>query len=77
MKGIATIAGLLTIACSGCAGGGKLPLPAERLMQTPAKLEDVKEGDDLIGKHAELRGNYTQCSSRLRGLQTYVRAATQ
>lgn len=63
---------------AGCASGvGGLAPPAARLMVNPAALPDLKEGDELVGEHAELRRTYSQCTSRLRGLQRYVRAASK
>lgn len=66
-----------TLLLAGCASGGKLPWPGDRLMAAPAPLEDLQNGDDLVPKHAGLRYQYGQCSARLKGLQRYVRAASK
>ena len=73
MKAIACILALLALA--GCATGGGLAPPAGRLMQSPSPLGDLKKGDELVKEHANLRRQYSQCSSRLKGLQLYVKSA--
>ena len=69
---------ILAVVLAGCGTGvGGLAPPAGRLMQSPAALGDLKEGDELVKEHANLRRQYSQCSSRLKGLQLYVKSATK
>ncbi len=69
---------ILAVVLAGCGTGvGGLAPPAGRLMQSPARLGDLEAGDELVKEHASLRRQYSQCSSRLRGLQTYVKAASK
>ena len=76
MKGAVSI--LIMLALAGCAsGGGALPPPAARFMVPPPPLSDKTEGDDLVPEHKVLRRSYSQCTSRLKGLQRYVRKATK
>jgi hypothetical protein len=64
-------------ALAGCASGvGGLAPPAPRLMTSPEPLPKNVPGEDLIQAHAELKRDYSQCSGRLKGLQRYVRTAT-
>ena len=59
---------------AGCSNGKPTVPPSARLMTAPAPLEDIKPGDDVIQKHAELRRQYGRETSKVRGLQGYVRA---
>ena len=61
-------------ALAGCSNGKATEPPSPRLMTAPAALEDIKPGDDVIQKHAELRRQYGRETSKVRGLQGYVRA---
>jgi hypothetical protein len=47
---------------------------APRCKQSPSGLTELKEGDNLIDKHAELRREYATVASRLRCTQRYISA---
>jgi hypothetical protein len=47
---------------------------APRCKQTPSGLAELKEGDNLIDKHAEVRREYATVASRLRCTQRYISA---
>jgi hypothetical protein len=64
-------------ACTGSISPSQLEPPAKALMVPPAKLSDLKAGDDLVMKHAELRRDASTEKDRLRRLQRYVRTITQ
>jgi hypothetical protein len=51
----------------------QLEPPAKALMVPPAKLPDIKTGDDLVQKHADLRRLYATETDKQRRLQKYVR----
>ncbi len=46
--------------------------PSARLMEPPAKMIQVREGDDLVLAHLQLRRQYSRETSRLSSLQGYV-----
>lgn len=76
MKTTVYVAAVTLIVCTlaGCASAIPTEPPSPRLM-TPAKpLDDVKAGDDIVAKHAELRRQYGRETSKVRGLQAYVKA---
>jgi hypothetical protein len=60
---------------TGCAGisPSKLEPPAKALLQPSPKLPEVKAGDDLVAKHAELRRGYATETDKYRRLQKYVK----
>jgi hypothetical protein len=66
---------LLFALLTGCAGPipSKIEPPAAVLLSPPAKIPDVKAGDDLVQKHVELRRLYLTESGKYRRLQRYVR----
>jgi hypothetical protein len=45
-------------------------------MAPPARLPDVKPGDDLIKAHVALRRSYASETGKYRRLQAYVAAIT-
>ena len=51
----------------------KLAAPSARLMEPPAALPDVKEGDDLYAVAADTRAAYTKEAAKLNSLQGYVK----
>jgi hypothetical protein len=61
---------------TGCAGSvtpSQLEPPAAVLLKPPAKLPEIKAGDDLVQKHADLRRTYSTETDRYKRLQRYVR----
>lgn len=67
------------VVLGGCSA---LPLPplegvAERCMVRPQGLPEMKAGDDLVTKSAELRRSYAQVASRLRCTQRYIATVTK
>jgi hypothetical protein len=65
------------VGCAGTVNPSQLEPPAKGLMVPPAKLADLKAGDDLVQRHAELRRNYSTETGKLVRLQKYVRAITK
>jgi hypothetical protein len=71
---------LCLCALAGCAGTvspSQLEPPAAILMKPPAKLPDLKAGDDLVQKHADLRRAYSTETGKYVRLQKYVRTITK
>ena len=58
---------------AGCATAPPTEPPAPWMMAKPKPIADVKSGDDIIEKYAELRGDSGKDKSQIRGLQAYVR----
>jgi hypothetical protein len=59
---------------AGCASPipSKIEPPAAVLLAPPAKIPDVKAGDDLVQKHVELRRLYLTESGKYRRLQRWA-----
>ncbi len=68
---------LIVLGCAlfaGCAiSPTQLEPPAAILMKPPAKLAELKAGDDLVQKHADLRRSYSTETGKYARLQKYVR----
>ena len=62
----------LLSACSQGLTPSQLEPPAAVLLAPSPRLADVKEGDDLVRKHVELRRAYLTETGKLRRLQRYV-----
>ena len=66
---------ILTLSLSGCASNA---IPTQRCstrLMLPAKsIVDLKAGDDLTERYAELRRDSGKDKSQIRGLQTCVTA---
>ena len=68
---------LLVAVLGGCATPmSALDPPPRWCMAKPKPLPVLKEGDDLIQRHAALRRQASRHSSRLRCLQRYGRAVS-
>jgi hypothetical protein len=65
---------VLIVSLAGCATVPGTEPPPARCMVSPKPLGDVKEGDDIIQKHAELRRDYGREAGKLRCMQGYSRA---
>lgn len=63
----------LALLLAGCASGLPTEPPAPWMMAKPKPLTDVKAGDDIVQKYAELRRDAGKDKSRVRGLQAYVK----
>lgn len=76
MRGVLII-GVLGLA--GCAtyAPAKLTDVHPRCKQSPAGLTELKQGDNLVDKHAELRREYATVASRLKCTQRYISAVTK
>ena len=68
---------LLGLITAGCAGGIPTEPPAAWMMAKPKPLADVKPGDDIVEKYAELRRDAGKDKSQIRGLQAYVRTVVK
>lgn len=64
---------LATLLLAGCAGGPATEPPAPWMMAKPKPLSDIKAGDDIVEKYAELRRDAGRDKGQIRGLQSYVR----
>ena len=58
---------------AGCASAPPTEPPAPWMLARPKPIADVKSGDDIIEKYAELRRDAGKDKSQIRGLQAYVR----
>lgn len=67
--------GALALLLAGCATGKGTEPPPARCMLAPKPLGDIKPGDDIIQKHAELRRDYGREAGKLRCLQGYTKAS--
>jgi hypothetical protein len=65
---------LLFALLTGCAGlsPSKIEPPAAVLLSPPAKIPDVKAGDDLVQNHLHLRRQYVTLASRHKRLQKWA-----
>lgn len=68
---------LLLAGCANSVTPSQLEPPAKALMAPPAKLPDLKAGDDLVHEHARLRRMYSTESGKLTRLQRYVKTVLQ
>lgn len=59
---------------AGCASAPPTEPPAPWMMAKPKPISDIKAGDDIIEKYAELRRDAGKDKSQIRGLQSYVKA---
>jgi hypothetical protein len=64
----------LCAALAGCATGAGTEPPPARCMLPPKPLTDIKPGEDIIQKHAELRRDYGRETGKLRCMQSYSKA---
>lgn len=67
--------GALALLLAGCATGEGTEPPPAGCMLAPKPLTDIKPGDDIIQKHAELRRDYGKEAGKLRCLQSYTKAS--
>ena len=76
MKTTVYILTLLMIAsiAAGCSSGLATEPPPARCMVPPKPLGDIKPGEDVIAKYAELRRDKGEDSSKLRCTQAYIKA---
>ena len=63
----------LLMGLCGCATAPPTEPPAPWMLARPKPITDVKSGDDIIEKYAELRRDAGKDKSQIRGLQAYVR----
>ena len=63
----------LLMGLCGCATAPPTEPPAPWMLARPKPIADVKSGDDIIEKYAELRRDAGKDKSQIRGLQAYVR----
>lgn len=63
----------LCLLFAGCASAPPTEPPAPWMLARPKPIADVKSGDDIIEKYAELRRDAGKDKSQIRGLQAYVR----
>ena len=68
------LTGALALLLAGCATGKGTEPPPPRCMLAPKPLGDIKPGEDIIAKHAELRRDYGKETSKLRCMQAYSKA---
>ena len=69
------VTGALALLLAGCASGKGTEPPPARCMLAPKPLGDIKPGEDIIAKHAELRRDYGKETSKVRCLQSYTKAS--
>lgn len=77
MRGL--IFSLAVLGLAGCAtyAPAKLTDVHPRCKRAASNLPELKQGDNLIDKHAELRREYATVASRLRCTQKYISAVTK
>ena len=68
------VTGALALLLAGCAPGKPTEPPPARCMLAPKPLGDIKPGEDIIAKHAELRRDYGKETGKLRCMQGYSKA---
>ena len=68
------LTGALALLLAGCASSKGTEPPPPRCMLAPKPLGDIKPGEDIIAKHAELRRDYGKESGKLRCMQSYSKA---
>lgn len=59
--------------CAGTLSPSQLEPPAAALMKPPAKMPEIKAGDDLVQHHATLRRLYATETDKQRRLQKYIK----
>lgn len=69
-----TAACVTSMLLAGCATAPPTEPPAPWMLARPKPIADVKPGDDIIEKYAELRRDAGKDKSQIRGLQSYVKA---
>lgn len=70
------MSGFLLLAVAGCATAPPTENCAPWMMVKPRPIADVKPGDDIIEKYAELRSDAGKDKSKIRGLQACAKAMT-
>ena len=68
------VTGALALLLAGCATGKGTEPPPARCMLPPKPLGDIKPGEDIIQRHAELRRDYGKETSKLRCMQSHSKA---
>ena len=68
------LTGALALLLAGCASSKGTEPPPARCMLAPKPLGDIKPGEDVIQKHAELRRDYGKETGKLRCMQSYSKA---
>jgi len=68
------LTGALALLLAGCASSQGTEPPPARCMLAPKPLGDIKPGEDIIQKHAELRRDYGKETGKLRCMQSYSKA---
>ena len=69
------LTGALALLLAGCASGNGTEPPPPRCMLPPKPLTDIKPGEDIIQRHAELRRDYGKETGKLRCMQSYTKAS--
>lgn len=59
---------------AGCATGMPTEPPPARCLRPATPLGDIKPGDDLVPKYAELRRDKAEDAAKLRCTQAWVKA---
>lgn len=78
MRTIIVISCALSLAgCASAVNPSKLEGPAKVLMMPPKALPELKAGDDLVQRHADLRRQYSTETDKLRRLQRWVKTVLQ
>lgn len=62
---------------SGCAMTSGVNPPCKSCMIAPARLEDVRPGEDAVALLAAQRAQYAKVAARLRALQQYARTVSK
>lgn len=58
---------------AGCATAPPTEPPSPWMLTKPKPIDDIKAGDDIVEKYAELRRDAGKDKSQIRGLQSYVK----
>jgi hypothetical protein len=77
MRTLIVLCCALFAGCASTVSPSQLESPAKALMIPPAKLAELKAGDDLVQRHADLRRQYSTETGKLTRLQRYVRTITK